>query len=222
MWQLLIKGGIMSIPLVLCSIASLIIVVERILFYTRNVWRDRDEREFNLLKQFIRQKKLGEAKTLSVRWNSALGRIAETAITQWETDRNLVEKAAQNAGEAELQHFQRGLTILDTIVTASPLLGLLGTVTGIIKSFTALSLTNGGAQSLQLSAGIAEALYNTAFGLAIAIPVLFLVNVFYSIADRTAQGLTFHAQELITILQGIPQEETPAQEVASSKEVRSL
>jgi biopolymer transport protein ExbB len=222
MGQLLIKGGIMAIPLAICSIVSLVIVVERILFYMRNIWRDKDEREFNLLKQFLRQKKLGEAKTLSIRWNSALGRISETAITQWETDRNLVEKAAQNAGEVELQHFQRGLAILDTIVTASPLLGLLGTVTGIIKSFTALSLTNGGAQSLQLSAGIAEALYNTAFGLAIAIPVLFLVNIFYGIAERTALGLTFHAQELITILQGVSSEDTPAKEVASSKEVRSL
>lgn len=222
MWQLFIQGGIIAIPLAICSIVGLVIVLERILFYSRNVWRDKDEREFNLLKQFIRQEKINEAKTLNVRWNSALSRIAETAITQWETDRNLIEKAAQNTGEIELQHFQRGLGILDTIVTASPLLGLLGTVTGIIKSFTALSITTGGAQSLQLSAGIAEALYNTAFGLAIAIPALFFVNIFYSIADRTTQGLTFRAQELITILQGIPRENSLAKEVASTKEIRNL
>lgn len=220
MWQLFSKGGIMMIPLAICSIVGFIIVVERILFYTRNAWRDKDEREFGLLKQLIRQKNFIEAKTLSVRWNSALGRIAETAITQSENDWNLIEKAAQNSGEIELRYFQRGLGILDTIVTASPLLGLLGTVTGIIKSFTALSLTSGGAQSLQLSAGIAEALYNTAFGLAIAIPALFLVNIFYGIADQTAQGLTFRTQELIAILQGPPKEDNPVKEAASSKEVR--
>ena len=111
MWQLFSKGGIIMIPLAICSIVGLIIVVERILFYTRNAWRDKDEREFSLLKQFIRQKNFSEAKTLCVRWNSALGRIAETAISQWETDWNLVERAAQNIGEFELQHYQRGLGI---------------------------------------------------------------------------------------------------------------
>lgn len=217
MWQLFDKVGVTAIPLAICSIVSLIIVVERILFYMRNTRRDKDDREFNLVKQFIHQHKINDAKTLTVRWNSALSRIVETAINQWEIDRNMVEKAAQNAGEMELHHFQRGLGILDTIVTASPLLGLLGTVTGIIKSFTALSIT-GQAQSLQLSAGIAEALYSTAFGLIIAIPALFFVNIFYNIADHAVQGLTFRAQEFITILQGIPHENTPAKEAASSKE----
>lgn len=217
MWQLFDKVGFTAIPLAICSMVSVIIVVERILFYMRNTRRDKDEREFNLLKQFIHQQKINDAKTLTIRWNSALGRIVETAINQWEIDRNMVDKAAQNAGEIELQHFQRGLGILDTIVTASPLLGLLGTVTGIIKSFTALSVT-GGAQSLQLSAGIAEALYSTAFGLIIAIPALFCVNIFYNIADRSAQELSFRTQEFITILQGIPREKTPAKEAASSKE----
>jgi len=222
MWQLISKGGVIMIPLAICSIVGSIIVVERILFYTRNAWRDKDEREFFLLKQFIRQINFNEAKALCVRWNSSLSRIAETAINKWETDRNLTERAAQNIGEFELHQFQRGLGILDTIVTASPLLGLLGTVTGIIKSFSALSIAAGGAQSLQLSAGIAEALYNTAFGLAIAIPALFLVNIFYGIADRTAQGLTSRAEELITILGGIIPENIPVKGGAFAKEVRNL
>lgn len=219
MWQLLDKVGITAIPLLICSMASVIIVVERILFYIRNARQDKDDRQFNLLKQFIHQQKMNDAKTLTVRWNSALSRVVEAVINQWEIDRDLVEKAAQNAGEIELHHFQRGLNILDTIVTASPLLGLLGTVTGIIRSFTALSKA-GGAHSMQLSAGIAEALYSTAFGLAIAIPALFCVNIFYNIAERMVQGLSFRIQELITILPKIPGDNTPSKEVASSKEVQ--
>lgn len=217
MWQLFNKVGIVAIPLIICSMISLVIVVERILFYMRNARRDKDDRKFNLLKQFILHRKINDARTMAVTWNSALGRMVEAALNQWEIDRNLVEKAAQNAGEIEMNRFQRGLGILDTIVTASPLLGLLGTVTGIIKSFTALSRA-GGAHSMQLSAGIAEALYSTAFGLAIAIPALFCVNIFYNIADRAAQGLSYRIQELIAILPDISKENVPANEAASAGE----
>jgi biopolymer transport protein ExbB len=99
----------------------------------------------------------------------------------------------------ELRGLQRGLNLLDTVVTASPLLGLLGTVTGIIKSFTALAVASPG-QAVQLSAGIAEALYNTAFGLSIAIPALFFVNIFYGIAEKRAKELTTSTREILTIL----------------------
>ena len=119
-------------------------------------------------------------------------------INQWQTDDSLIEETAQNAGEEELRGLQRGLSLLDTVVTASPLLGLLGTVTGIIKSFTAMSVV-GGNQAAQLSAGIAEALYNTAFGLAIAIPALFFVNIFYGIAEKRARELTCKSQEILAI-----------------------
>ena len=220
MWHLFNKVGIVAIPLVICSMIGLVIVVERILFYMRNARLAKDDRQFNLLKQLIHQQKLTEARTLALRWNSALARIVETVLNQWETGPNPVENAAQHAGENELQHYQRGLGILDTIVTASPLLGLLGTVTGIIKSFTALSKA-GGAHSMQLSAGIAEALYSTAFGLAIAIPALFCVNIFYNMADRAARDLTLKVQEVIAILQGIPREsigKKPSKEAAPARE----
>lgn len=197
MWQLLTKGGLVMIPLILCSVTALVIVIERVLFYSRKF--NPDPREFNVLKQFLGQGKFSEAKQMVVRWNTSLGRILFAAIKQKESNPNLIESIAQSAGEVELKYLQRGLSVLDSIVTASPLLGLLGTVTGIIKSFMALALT-GGNQSAQLGAGIAEALYNTAFGLAIAIPALFFVNIFYSVADRKARELTCKSQEILTIL----------------------
>jgi biopolymer transport protein ExbB len=197
MWQFFIKGGIMMIPLAFCSILGLIIVIERILFYSlRN---QTPERDFDLLKLNLNQGKLDEAKDLVRDWRTPLGRITERVINQWRTDDSLIEETAQNAGETELRGLQRGLSLLDTVVTASPLLGLLGTVTGIIKSFTAMSVV-GGNQATQLSAGIAEALYNTAFGLAIAIPALFFVNIFYGIAEKRARELTCRGQEILAIL----------------------
>jgi biopolymer transport protein ExbB len=197
MWQFFLKGGIMMIPLAFCSILGLIIVIERILFYSlRN---QTPERAFKLLKLNLNHGKLDEAKDLATGWRTPLGRITENVINQWEIDSSLIEETAQNAGEVELRGLQRGLGLLDTVVTASPLLGLLGTVTGIIKSFTAMSVV-GGSQAAQLSAGIAEALYNTAFGLAIAIPALFFVNIFYGIAEKRARELTCRGQEILAIL----------------------
>jgi biopolymer transport protein ExbB len=197
MWQFFIKGGIMMIPLVFCSILGLVIVLERILFY--NFRNQTPERAFKQLKHNLNQGKLDEARYLAASWQTPLGRIAESVINQWQSGGALVEETAQNAGELELQGLQRGLGLLDTVVTASPLLGLLGTVAGIIKSFTALSVASGG-QAAQLSAGVAEALYNTAYGLAIAIPALFFVNIFYGIAEKRARELTCKTQEILAIL----------------------
>ena len=108
----------------------------------------------------------------------------------------------ETAGETELQGLQRGLGVLDTIVTISPLLGLLGTVTGIIRSFTALSMA-GGSQANQLSLGIAEALFTTAFGLAIAIPSLFFLNLFYGIVERKLQYLNAISRSTLAVLQKV-------------------
>lgn len=197
MWHFFIKGGIVMVPLTLCSITGLVIIIERLLFYSRGF--EPDQREFNILKQFLGQGRITEAKQLTSRWNCPLGRIISASIKQKESNPSLIENAAQSAGELELKQLQRGLNILDTIVTASPLLGLLGTVTGIIRSFLALSVS-GGTQATQLSAGIAEALYTTAFGLAIAIPALFFVNAFYGIVEHRARELTCKSQAILTIL----------------------
>ncbi|MCL6588891.1 MAG: MotA/TolQ/ExbB proton channel family protein [Firmicutes bacterium] len=196
MWQFFVKGGLAMYPLTVCSILALIIIIERILFFSRI---PNDDPEYQTLKKLLSQGKINEAKVLSDRWNSAISRVTASAVKQWEADKRLLESAIQSAGETELNHLQRGLSILDTIVTASPLLGLLGTVTGIIKTFLALSASNG--QAAQLSAGIAEALYTTAFGLSIAIPALFFVNIFYGIAEKRALDLNSKCREIITILQ---------------------
>ena len=184
------------VPLVLCSLTALVIAVERVLFYCLN--GRHDEQEYSMLKFYLSQGKLSEAKSAMTQWDSPLGRMTETAMRQLEKDPASAEQAMENVGVSEIKKMQRGLGVLDTIVTASPLLGLLGTVTGIIRAFSALSLT--GTQSAQLGAGIAEALYATAFGLMIAIPSLFIVNLFYGIVEKRAQELTCNGQEVLALL----------------------
>ncbi|HOJ76535.1 MAG TPA: MotA/TolQ/ExbB proton channel family protein [Bacillota bacterium] len=207
MWDFFVKGGVVMIPLGICSVVALVIIIERILFFCRlNRW---EEKEIRLIKLYLYQGKVSEAKAVSAKWNSSLGIMVDTALKQWEHNRDLVEQVMESSGMAEIKKFERGLGVLDTIITASPLLGLLGTVTGIIKAFTALSIV-GGAQATQLSLGIAEALYTTAFGLAIAIPTLFFVNFSYSFIDKQAQRLTAEGQEILKLLQTVSGEQNEA------------
>ncbi len=197
MWEFFTKGGVMMIPLGLCSFAAVVIIIERLLFF---YFGEKDDTEGkNGIIHFLNQGKLDEVKSIILRLNSASARIAQAALEQNAKDRSLLEIAIQSAGDNEVKRIQRGLGMLDTIVTASPLLGLLGTVTGIIRSFTALSI-GGVTQATHLSLGIAEALYTTAFGLAIAIPSLFFLNFFYGIVERRAEQLTSTCQEILTIL----------------------
>jgi biopolymer transport protein ExbB len=197
-----IKGGVVMIPLLFCSILGLVIIIERLIFYG-SVNRG-EEQEMNLLKLYVNQGRVNEARSVTAGWRSVLGRMADFALRQPNTDKERLESALQFAGDAEVKRLQRGLGILDTIVTASPLLGLLGTVSGIIRTFNALSTTAGSAQASQLSMGIAEALYTTAFGLSIAIPALFFLNAFYGIAEKEARKLTVIAHELLSLLTDPP------------------
>jgi len=190
------------IPLLFCSILGLVIIIERLIFYG-SVNRG-EEQEMNLLKLYVNQGRVNEARSVTAGWRSVLGRMADFALRQPNTDKERLESALQFAGDAEVKRLQRGLGILDTIVTASPLLGLLGTVSGIIRTFNALSTTAGSAQASQLSMGIAEALYTTAFGLSIAIPALFFLNAFYGIAEKEARKLKVIAHELLSLLTDPP------------------
>jgi biopolymer transport protein ExbB len=199
-----IKGGVVMIPLLFCSVLALIIIIERLIFYS-TVNRG-EEQEMKILKLYVLQGRLNEARSVTADWQSVLGRMADFVLKQQShtDDRAGLESALQIAGDVEIKRLQRGLGILDTVVTASPLLGLLGTVTGIIRTFNALSAATGSAQASQLSMGIAEALYTTAFGLSIAIPALFFLNAFYGIAEKQAHKLSMGAQELLSVLTETP------------------
>lgn len=197
MWEFFVKGGVMMIPLGLCSFMAVIIIIERLLFFLISEKEDTESKDGVI--HFLSQGKFDEVKSIILRMNSAMARITQAAIEQTVRDKSLLEITIQSSGEDEIKRMQRGLGMLDTIVTASPLLGLLGTVTGIIRSFTALSI-GGVTQAAHLSLGIAEALYTTAFGLGIAIPALFFLNFFNGIVDRRAERLTSTCQEILTIL----------------------
>lgn len=193
----LIKGGIVMVPIVLCSIVAASIVIERLinLRHKKVVRGDVLARAEGLL----RDKKIAEATTLCKRHQSAMTRVLLAALLNYDKDKNEIKEIIEEAGRQEIPHLEKYLTILGTIAYISPLLGLLGTVTGMIRAFTVISMVGVG-QPADLAGGISEALITTAAGLSVAIPVLVLHSYFSNKSDRLVLELEKNALKMLNIL----------------------
>ena len=176
---LLEKGGIVMIPLLIMSIASLCLIVERIWFWIAQHGAGKVKHLARLNKAF-RIGNLNTVKKLVPDNRSIYDHVSSQLLEHGAT-----EAVAIEAVESQRPRIDRFMTSLSTIITAAPLLGILGTVIGIIKSFNLL----GGQQTLtdpqMVSVGIAEALITTAMGLVIALLTLFPYMVFKAHVERS-------------------------------------
>ena len=165
------KGGPIMWPLLALSVVVLSVVIERFLF----ILIERKNRDESLVGEILTQIEKGhldQASRIGGESKDFVARAVTYALTHREKS---FSEAMLRAANWELKRFHRGLTILDTAITLAPLLGLLGTVTGMIRSFDMLGGSELGATSA-ITGGIAEALIATAYGLGIAITGLLPFN----------------------------------------------
>ena len=164
-------GGPVMYPLLACSVIALAVVTERLIFSMREL----KERDPALVGRILSYTEKGETAKAIAEGKNSNDFVARTLVYGLTHRDKSFSSALLQAASRELKRFSRGLPVLDTIVTLAPLLGLLGTVTGLIRSYGLL-----GAQQLEaptaISGGIAEALSATAFGLSIAIIALIPFN----------------------------------------------
>lgn len=180
--EMLSKGGWVMLPLLLCSLLSLAIIVERF------VWGPRRKRVVPpALKEdiyrLIEGSRLEELVGLCRANNSPLSRIVLAALRKREHPRTEIVEAIEIAGRNEALALQRYVGLLGTIAAISPLLGLLGTVFGMITTFSVIN-TQGVGNAPALAGGISEALITTATGLTIAIPSLVFYRYFLQMSRR--------------------------------------
>jgi biopolymer transport protein ExbB len=133
--------------------------------------------------------------------DSPLGEVLAAGLRNEKSPRHVMKEAIEEAGRAAAHNLERFLTTLGTIATAAPLLGLFGTVIGMIEIFGAQSPT-GGTNPQQLAHGISIALYNTAFGIAIAIPALIFYRHFRNKVDTFVVEMEQRAAKLVDIVHG--------------------
>ncbi len=178
---LFLRGGPVMWPILLASIAALAVAVERSIALRRS--RVIPDGTMRQVLRLVRDGKIPEAREVCRHDGGPFSRIALAGLEWWSHGMDSVREAIEDSGRRETPQLMRGLGVIGTIASVTPLLGLLGTVTGMIRVFRTISLTGPG-QGQELSAGIAEALLTTAFGLAVAIPSLIVHNILASKAEQ--------------------------------------
>lgn len=182
MIDILLSGGPVMIPLGLLSLVALAIVIERLWVLRRtNFMKDS---VVNSLSQLLANREYRAAVDYCRRHPGPFSHLVTAVVENRQAPYDEVKEILEDTGRRELLSLQRGLPALATIVGGAPLLGLLGTVLGMIKIFTVVAQAGSGITE-QLASGIAQALITTATGLIIAIPTLFT----HSFLEARAVGI---------------------------------
>jgi biopolymer transport protein ExbB len=185
-------------PLLICSVVGLAIVVER--FFSLRAMRVSPPKLVDEVVSITRTSLPTADVVNKLASSSVLGKVLAQGVRAVVADPRLSESglrlALENAGRAAVHHLERYLNTLGTIATAAPLLGLLGTVVGMIEIFGSQGPT-GGSNPAQLAQGISIALYNTAFGLIIAIPALMLYRYFRGKVEEYTVDMEQAGEQLV-------------------------
>jgi biopolymer transport protein ExbB len=170
MLEILSKGGMLVIPIVFCSVLVFGIFFERIIRYAINQSRGKDIE--NKVASLMAAGDTRAALALSQKSNSPMGRILTKAIGAKDLKNRMLESVIVNAVETEVRELSAYLQTLATIGNIAPLLGLLGTIIGMIKAFMVIQQMGGKVNAAVLAGGIWEAMLTTALGLVVALPTM--------------------------------------------------
>ena len=184
--------------LLIASVIALALIIERILYLRRSRILPS-----NLLQEVIRvyhNGKINAEVVSNLEQNSSLGRVLAAGLRNVDAPRDEMKESIEEAGSGVAHTLERFLTTLGTIATLAPLMGLFGTVVGMIEIFGAQNAT--GANPAQLAHGISVALYNTGFGLAIAMPTLVFYRHFRALVDSFIIDMEQQAVKFVDTVHG--------------------
>lgn len=199
MFELLKAGGILMVPIVACSILALAIVLER--FWSLRASRIAPSQSINELWRSIKKKELNGRKLKALQASSPLGRILAGGLSNAKHGREVMKESIEHEAGQVIHDLERFLNPLGTIATITPLLGLLGTVIGMIKVFAEIQLAGVG-NAGNLAGGISEALITTAAGLSVAIPALICHRYFIRRVDELVVNMEQEAIKLVEVVHG--------------------
>lgn len=169
MFEIVKAGGIMMGPIILASIVTAAIFLERL--WTLQSKRVLPKELTEKVWRWVEQRQIQEKHIAALQQNSPLGKILAAGLVNRDRDRTVMRESIEDTGRHVVHELERFIGTLGTIASLSPLMGLLGTVLGMIRTFNAIT-TAGIGNPASLAGGIAEALITTAAGLTVAIPAL--------------------------------------------------
>ncbi|MGH8502112.1 MAG: MotA/TolQ/ExbB proton channel family protein [Gammaproteobacteria bacterium] len=199
MFEIIKAGGWVMLPIIGCSILALAIIAER--FWSLQRQRVMPKNLVAQIWQLLQQDKLAQKHVAVLRDSSPLGRILAAGLSNANSDRQVMKESIEETGRHVVHELEHFLNTLGTIAAISPLLGLLGTVIGMMQIFS--TITNVGVgDPQQMAGGISVALITTVAGLIVAIPALFFYRYFRGRVDDLVIDMEAEAIKLIEIVRG--------------------
>ncbi len=199
MFELVKSGGWLMLPILLCSVIALAISIER--FWTLRQNKVAPTHLVGEVWALVQKGQLTAEKLAKFRSNSSLGQIIVTGLNNSKHGREIMKESIQETASKVIHEMERFLNPLGTIAVITPLLGLLGTVVGMIKVFTEIMIQGTGNANV-LAGGISEALITTATGLSVAIPALIMHRYFLRRVDFLVVQMEQEAIKLVEVVHG--------------------
>lgn len=195
LFGLMAKGGLIMFPIFICSVVAMTIVIERIIFFKK--YNVDVEGFFNPVLKLIREGHRDKVLDRCEKTPNPLGRIIKAGLDEKDVPRWKLEEKLTLAGQEEINSLEKNIRGLEVIATISPLMGLLGTVIGMVQAFNKVAQYQGQVDPGLLAGGIWEALLTTAAGLTVAIPTVIMLHYFDRKKEKLAFSLNKFGQQFI-------------------------
>ncbi|MBQ5776162.1 MAG: MotA/TolQ/ExbB proton channel family protein [Bacteroidaceae bacterium] len=197
-WSLMLKGGIFMIPLLLLSILAIYIFVERLLVISKAAKEDKTF--MDRIKDYIHDGEIDAALKLCKKTDTPASRLIAKGISRLGRPMNDVLVAIENTGNIEIAKLEKGFPWLATTAAGAPMIGFLGTVTGMVNAFYNMASAGNNADITTLSSGIYEALVTTIAGLVVGVIALFAYNYLVALVDGVMNQLETKTMEFMDLL----------------------
>jgi len=201
--DMMFKGGVIMWPILGCSLIAVYVVIERYLVLRR---AQVDVSEFmRKLRSLFHRGEYSAVLTYCEEKNAPVANIIRRGLLKHGEGPEKVREAIENAGREEVFHLERRLPLLASMAGVAPMLGFLGTVTGMIAAFHAVEVAGGVVSPGDLAGGVWEALLTTAFGLIVGIPALAMYNYFATRVQKFVHEMEVTSTAFIDMLEGLAQ-----------------
>lgn len=212
---MVVAGGWVMVPLLLCSVAVMAIAGER--YWTLLPAKVTPPALLGQVWSWLQQGELDSARIRQVQDSSPLGQVLAAGLSNSQYGRDVMVQSMEVAAVRVQHELERFLTVFGAIANIAPLLGLLGTVVGTIRIFSAIMMEGGTGNPGALAGGISEALIATASGLAVAIPAYVASRYFYRLVDGLMVRIQQDAMKLVDVLHSNRQVASSSAHAAASK-----
>lgn len=198
-WDLAKEGGLMMIPIVLCSFIAIYIFVERVL--TINKANKSPDAFISKIKELVLKGDISGAKMVCAQFDSPIARMIEKGVSRIGSPLKTIEASIENLAKIELFKLEKNLSILATISGAAPMMGFLGTVIGMVQAFIAIAQEEGSVSPKLLSSGIYTAMVTTVAGLIVGIIAYLGYNYLVTRVSKVVHKMEYSSVEFIDLLQ---------------------